>query len=249
MPVKKILSALHCSLAEQIQGDRKGVGKGVSTTQSTFKTFTCFNSNANMYKVNKRRIFLSGAETTSTSILWTLLYLAVWPKKQRKLQEELDTVLGKESPSLTKKASLPYLQATIYEALRLSSLTPLGVPRKATKSTRLGGFDIPKGTTVMFNLYAMNHDHHVWENPHEFIPERFLDDKGEFYPSRVGFLPFSAGKRVCLGESVAKMELFLILANLLQHFEFKSDCDLDLEGVNGATLKPKPFKLLILSRF
>eukprot|EP00794_Sanderia_malayensis_P000521 gene521-1171_t len=194
-------------------------------------------------------LFIAGADTTTTSILWTLLYLAKWPEKQKKLHAELDEVLRGSPPSLVDKSSLPYLQATIYEALRLSSLTPLGVPRKATKATQLGGFDIPRGTTVMFNLYAMNHDKNVWEHPHDFRPERFLDeDDGLFHPSRVEFMPFSAGKRICLGESIAKMELFLILAYLLQCFEFKSSCDLDTEGVHGVTLKPKPFKLQIINR-
>ncbi len=100
----------------------------------------------------------------------------------------------------------------------------------------------------MFNSYAMNHDERNWKNPEDFEPERFLDENGEFYQSRVGFMPFSAGKRICLGESIAKMELTLILAYLLQNFEFQTDGDVDLEGVQGASLKPKPYKLRIVSR-
>ena len=191
---------------------------------------------------------ITGADTTTTSLLWTLLYLTAWPEKQKKLHEEIDKVIGEREPQASDKANMHYLRATIYEALRLSSLTPLGVPRKATETTRVGGFDIPKGTTVIFNLYAMNHDSLVWQKPHDFNPERFLNEEGLFYPSRVNFMPFSAGKRVCLGESVAKLELFLVLAYLLKNFKFCADDSLDLEGVNGATLKPKPFKVRVVNR-
>ena len=164
------------------------------------------------------------------------------------LHQELDQVIGPDRlPELDDKKNLPHLEAIITETLRLSSLVPLRVPRKTTVDTTLQGYSIPKGTTVLMNLWSLHHDPEIWDEPEAFRPERFLDEEGNFVPPKADrFLPFSAGRRVCLGESLARIELFLVLARLLHSFKFENPagCDLPtLEPITGIVLMPRPFSV------
>ena len=193
-------------------------------------------------------VFMAGLETTASTLCWALLYLIYNPDAQRMLHQELDQVIGPDRlPELDDKKNLPYLEATITETLRLSSLVPLSVPHKTTVDTTLRGYSIPKGTTVLMNLWSLHHDPEIWDEPEVFRPERFLDEEGNFVPPKVDrFLPFSAGRRVCLGESLARMELFLVLARLLHSFKFENPpgCDLPtLEPITGIVLMPRPFNV------
>ena len=111
-------------------------------------------------------------------------------------------------PELDDKKNLPHLEATITETLSLSSLVPLSIPHKTTLDTTLQGYSIPKGTTVLMNVWSLHHDPEIWDEPEVFRPERFLDEEGNFVPPKADrFLPFSAGRRVCMGEPLARIEL------------------------------------------
>ena len=198
-------------------------------------------------------VFIAGLETTGSTLCWALLYLIHNPKVQQMVHQELDQVIGAERlPELEDKKNLPYLEATITETLRLSSLVPLSVPHKTTVDTTLQGYSIPKGTTVLMNLWSLHHNPEIWDDPDAFRPERFLDEEGNFVPPKADrFLPFSAGRRVCLGESLARIELFLVLARLLHSFKFENPpgCDLPtLEPIVGFGLMPKPFSVCALIR-
>ncbi|KTF74944.1 hypothetical protein cypCar_00049559, partial [Cyprinus carpio] len=108
------------------------------------------------------------------------------------------------------------------------------------------------GTTVVPLLTSVLKDPSEWEKPNSFYPEHFLDEKGQFV-KRDAFMPFSAGRRVCLGESLARMELFLFFTSLLQSYRFTtppgvSGDELDLKGVVGITLNPSPHKLCAIRR-
>lgn len=199
-------------------------------------------------------IFSAGLETTSTCVLWALAYLALNPKVQEKIHQELDDVIGGERlPEMSDKPNLPYLEATIYEVLRYSSLVPLLFPHSTTTDTNLNGFDIPQNTIVLFNVWAMHHDEREWDKPHVFDPSRFLDDDGKLIcPGTLSYLPFSAGRRVCLAESLGKIQLFLFISHLLHKFRFSVPHDSkapDLEGIFGASLCPKPYSLCIERRY
>ena len=101
-------------------------------------------------------VFMAGLETTASTLCWALLYLIHNPGVQQMLHQELDQVIGPERlPELEDKKNLPYLEATITETLRLSSLVPLSVPHKTTVDTTLQGYSIPKGTTVLMNLSSV----------------------------------------------------------------------------------------------
>ena len=198
-------------------------------------------------------IFVAGFETTSSTLCWTLLYLIHNPHIQDMVHQELDKVIGKSRlPELIDKKSLPYLEATIAESLRISSVSSLAIPHKATVDTTIQGYNIPKGTTVIVNLWSLHHDQEIWVDPNTFRPERFLDGNGIFQaPKKGAFVPFSGGRRACLGESLARIELFLMMARLLQSFRFENPpgCDLpSLQPDVGVVLMPQSFKVCAIQR-
>ena len=200
-------------------------------------------------------VFIAGVETTASTLCWALLYLIHNPVVQQRLHQELDQVISPDRlPELEDKKNLPYLEATITETLRLSSIAALSVPHKTTVDTTLQGYSIPKGTTVLTkcNLWSLHHDPEIWDDPDAFRPERFLDEEGNFLPPKADrFLPFSAGRRVCLGESLARIELFLVLARLLHSFKFENPagCNLPtLEPITGVVLMPRPFSVCAIDR-
>ncbi|XP_051803101.1 cytochrome P450 2J6-like [Acanthochromis polyacanthus] len=190
-------------------------------------------------------LFLAGTETTSSTLLWALVYLMKYPEIQEKVQAEIDKVIGQNrQPSMADRPNMPYTDAVIHEIQRMGNIVPLNGFRIAAKDTTLGSYFIPKGTSLMPFLTSVLFDKNKWETPDTFNPEHFLDAGGKFV-KREAFLPFSAGKRACLGESLAKMELFLFLVGLLQKFSFSvpDGDELTTEGITGVTRVPVPFKV------
>ncbi|XP_058493849.1 cytochrome P450 2J6-like [Solea solea] len=190
-------------------------------------------------------LFLAGTETTSTTLQWALVYLINHPDVQEKAQAEIDRVIGQtRQPSMADRPSLPYTDAVIHEIQRMGNIVPQNALRMAAKDTTLGGYFIPKGTSILPMLTSVLFDKNEWETPDTFNPGHFLDAEGKFV-RKEAHLPFSTGKRVCLGEGLARMELFLFLVALLQRFSFSAPdgVELNAEGVTGATRVPHPFKV------
>ncbi|KAJ8336607.1 hypothetical protein SKAU_G00378270 [Synaphobranchus kaupii] len=162
----------------------------------------------------------SEASASSPAVSPTALFFPKSITLQRRCQKEIDEVLGeKEQASFEDRHMMPYTQAVIHEAQRLADTVPLSVFHAATKDTRLMGYDIPKGTVIIPNLSSVLNEESQWKFPHDFNPSNFLNDQGEFVKPEA-FMPFSAGPRACLGEGLARMELFLILVTLLRRFKF-----------------------------
>ena len=196
-------------------------------------------------------LFMGGLETTSSSVCWALLHLIHNPKLQDMLHQELDEVIGPNRlPELKDKKNLPHLEATMTETLRLKGATI--APHKCVVDTTLQGYQIPKDSTMLINLWSLHHDPDIWHAPNEFKPQRFLNKDGKFVPPNADhFHPFSAGRRQCPGESLAKIQLFLVLARLLHSFRFENPpgCDLpSLEPITGIAVMPKPFKVCAFKR-
>ncbi|XP_030642678.1 cytochrome P450 2J6 [Chanos chanos] len=165
-------------------------------------------------------LFVAGSETTSTTLRWALLYMIKYPEIQEKVQAEIDRVIGQSrQPSMADRANLPYTDAVLHEIQRIGNIVPLSLARMTTKDVRIGEHVIPKGTEVIPNLTSVMFDKNEWATPHSFNPEHFLNKEGKFV-KHPAFMPFSAGKRVCLGESLARMELFLFFTSLMQKFTF-----------------------------
>ncbi|XP_053711484.1 cytochrome P450 2U1 isoform X2 [Synchiropus splendidus] len=196
-------------------------------------------------------LIIAGTDTTTNSVLWVLLYMVLHPDVQDQVQAEIDKVVGKERPlSLTDRGSLPYTEATIMEVQRLAVAVPLGIPHMASKKTELRGYVIPQGTVVLPNLWSVHRDPTVWEEPDSFNPTRFLDAEGKLI-RKESFIPFGIGRRVCMGEQLAKMELFLMVTNLLQSFRLRlpdGSIPPPLHGRFGLTLAPCPFAVCVRPR-
>nr|KAF6504546.1 cytochrome P450 family 2 subfamily J member 2 [Rousettus aegyptiacus] len=138
-------------------------------------------------------LFFAGTETTSTTLRWGLLYMALNPEIQEKVQAEIDRVIGQSQwPSTAARESMPYTNAVIHEVQRMADIVPLNVPREVTADTTLAGYHLPKGTTILTNLTALHKDPKEWATPDTFNPEHFLEN-GQF-KKREAFLPFSVGE-------------------------------------------------------
>ncbi|XP_026201251.1 cytochrome P450 2J5-like [Anabas testudineus] len=195
-------------------------------------------------------LFGAGTETTTTTLHWGLLYMIYYPHIQERVQAEIDAVIGSSrQPSVTDRENMPYTDAVIHEIQRMGNIVPLNAFHMTSRDTVIDNYKIPKGTMILPTLNSVLHDESMWETPHSFNPQHFLDQDGKFR-KREAFLPFSAGKRVCLGEQLAKMELFLFFTSLLQSFSFSAPPGEQptLEFHLGATRCPKPYRLCAVPR-
>ncbi|XP_059190460.1 cytochrome P450 2F2-like [Centropristis striata] len=196
-------------------------------------------------------LHFAGTDTTSNTLLTGFLYLSTYPHIQERCQQEIDSVLGgKDKASFDDRHNMPYVQAVTHEVQRVANTVPLSVPHCTTKDTELMGYSIPKGTLIIPNLTSVLSEEGQWKYPNEFNPENFLNDQGEFVKPEA-FMPFSAGPRMCLGEGLARMELFLIIVTMLRKFKFTWPEDAgepDYTPVYGVTLTPKPYHMKIQLR-
>ncbi|KAL9845592.1 cytochrome P450 2J2-like isoform 2-T3 [Geothlypis trichas] len=194
-------------------------------------------------------LMFAGTETTSSTLRWALLFMAVHPEIQARVQAEIDAVIGQaQPPALEDRNKLHYTNAVIHEVQRKGNVIPFNVPRMASEDTYVDGYYIPKGTVVMTNLTALLFDKNEWKTPDTFNPEHFLKD-GKFWKNEY-FLPFSVGKRACLGELLARSELFLFFTSLLQKFTFQAPpgTTLSLQPMMGIAMAPQPYKICAVPR-
>ncbi|XP_078393202.1 cytochrome P450 2K6-like [Cetorhinus maximus] len=195
-------------------------------------------------------LFAAGSETTSTTLCWGLLLIMKYPEIQKRVQEEIDREIGTERPPrMEDQQRLPYTNAVIYEVMRFANVATM-ITRENNADTHLKGYFIPKKSHIIVVLLSVLRDKTQWEKPDEFNPSHFLNSEGRLV-KREAFLPFGAGSRVCAGQSLAKMELFLFFTTLLQKLKFQAPADvtdLDLTPVHGQIYFPKPYKLCAVPR-
>jgi cytokinin trans-hydroxylase len=182
-------------------------------------------------------IFLvAGHETTAHSMTWFLLHTAQHLDWQKKLQEEVDTVLqSKDYPSYDDLSQMTVLDMIVKESMRLMSVAPGGSVREATKDIQFGEYFIPKGTAVWVPLHNLNYNEHAWSEPEKFDPTRFANNQSH-YPK---FLPFSAGPRNCIGQTFAKVEMRAVLSTMAKYFSWKLDETKEVIPTYAVTQKPE----------
>uniref|UniRef100_A0A8C7LGR0 unspecific monooxygenase n=1 Tax=Oncorhynchus kisutch TaxID=8019 RepID=A0A8C7LGR0_ONCKI len=201
---------------------------------------------------NVGNLFGAGTDTTGTTLHWGLLLMAKYPHIQDQVQEEISRVIGSRQTLVEDRKNLPYTDAVIHETQRLANIAPMSIPHTTSRDVTFQGYFIKKGTSVIPLLTSVLQDDSEWESPHTLTPSHFLDEQGRFV-KRDAFMAFSAGRRVCLGEGLARMELFLFFTSLLQHFRFSpppgvTEDDLDLTPSVEFTHNPSPHQLCAVSR-
>ncbi|KAK3758371.1 hypothetical protein RRG08_004191 [Elysia crispata] len=195
-------------------------------------------------------LVVAGTDTTATTLQWFFLYLALNPEEQNHLHDEIDAELAGMFPTLKDRSRLPYLDAAILETQRLADTVPFAVTRSPSKDMTLAGFRIPQGCIVVPSLSSALMDPELFPEPAMFRPSRFLTRKS-FKLRDLGMIPFNIGKRNCLGETLAKVEMFLVSAAMLQSFTFAlpvEDPRPSMQGIVGATRKPCPYRLQAIPR-
>ncbi len=193
-----------------------------------------------------------GVDTTSSSMISSILAMCLFPDVQRKAQEELDRVVGHDrSPTWDDEANLPYLQAVVKEVLRWRTVTILaGIPHAPLTDDVYRGYKIPAGTQITANLWAIHRHPREFPDPDTVKPERYLNGLQFDYPNTRGHNAFGYGRRQCSGQPLAEQSLFFTFARLLWAFKMEPGLDedgnevkLDPFGYNDSeNIRPLPFK-------
>lgn len=196
-----------------------------------------------------QNMFSAGTDTTSSTTEWAIAELIRHPTMLAQIQREMDSVVGQDRLVIELDLpNLPYLQAFVKETFRLHPSTPLSLPRIASESCEIFGYHIPKGATLLMNVWAIARDPKEWANPLEFRPERFLpggekaqtDIRGNDFE----VIPFGAGRRICAGLSLGLRMVQLLTATLAHAFDWElhdglQPQKLNMEEAYGLTLQRK----------
>ncbi|KAH6819494.1 hypothetical protein C2S51_003097 [Perilla frutescens var. frutescens] len=167
-------------------------------------------------------ILAGGTDTISTAMEWVLTELLHHPIIMEKLQSEVrEIVKDKDDICDDDLEKMHYLKAVIKETLRHRPPVALLVPRVAREDVKIEGFDISSGTIVMVNVWAINRDPVCWDEPEKFKPERFLNSSTDLKGSNFGWIPFGGGRRGCPGKTYGMATIELLLANIVQKFDWK----------------------------
>ncbi|EAZ26270.1 geraniol 8-hydroxylase [Oryza sativa Japonica Group] len=178
-------------------------------------------------------LFSAGSDTSAVTVEWAMAQLLQSPSSMMKAREELTRVIGSK-PEIDESDidSLEYLQAVVKETFRLHPPAPLLLSHRAETDTEIGGYTVPKGATVMVNIWAIGRDSKVWFEPDKFIPERFLQKEVDFRGRDFELIPFGSGRRICPGLPLAVRMVHLMLASLLHRFEWRLLPEVERNGVN-----------------
>jgi cytochrome P450 len=182
-------------------------------------------------------LFLAGHETTAMALTWTWYLLSQYPQVEEKLVAEVSRVLRGRPPTVADLAQLPYTEMVVRESMRLYPPAP-GFAREPIEDVRIGGYDVPRGSLITVNTYALHRDPRFFEDPERFDPERFATGWEDRIP-RYAFLPFGGGPRVCIGNGFAMMEARLIVATMAQRWRLSLEPEQEIVPAQLVTVRPK----------
>ncbi|XP_073155206.1 6,7,8-trihydroxycoumarin synthase-like [Henckelia pumila] len=190
-------------------------------------------------------IFVAGTDTSAAVTVWAMTALIKNPNAMKKLQMELRETIGNNGfVNENDVPKLPYLKAVIKETLRLYPPAPILLPRKSLEECIIEGYTIPPKTLLYINAWAIARDPQCWENPNEFLPERFLNSSIDVIGQDFEVIPFGAGRRGCPGISMGLAAVDIMLANLVYSFDWElpkgvSKEDIDYDVLPGITMHKK----------
>lgn len=164
-------------------------------------------------------LLLAGHETTSAALTWIWYLLSEHPEVEQRLHEELDRVLGGQTPTVDRLSDLPYTKNVIQEAMRLYP-PAFYIVRHTIADDEIGGYHVPSKSIIFLMAHIVHRHPAIWEEPERFDPERFTPERSASRP-RFAYIPFGGGPRICIGNSLAMMEAQLVLATVAQRYSFR----------------------------
>ncbi|CAN4090812.1 unnamed protein product [Withania somnifera] len=190
-------------------------------------------------------VLVGGSDTSAAAVVWAMTALIKNPEVMRKVQEEIRKSIGRKGIVTEDDIqNMPYFKLVVKEVFRLYPPVPLLIPRETMKKSTLEGYDIQPGTIIHVNSWAIAKDPEIWENPEEFIPERFFNNVVDFKGQNYELIPFGSGRRGCPGIALGVASMELALSNLLYAFDWelphglkKEDIDTDVRP--GVTMHKK----------
>ncbi|XP_037529169.1 vitamin D 25-hydroxylase [Rhipicephalus sanguineus] len=195
-----------------------------------------------------------GTGTMCTALEWLLVMSAAKPHQQNLVRAETDAVMESREPgsriTWSDRSKMPYTEAFTWETMRCKPVNPLALMRCTADDVKLGGYIVPRGSIIIPSFWSLFNEPSYWKDPEVFRPERFLSESGHLLTKPQWFIPFSAGKRSCPGESIANMVVFVYFTNILHHFIVEaSTTGVQLnDEVLGITMRPKPWELVFRPR-
>jgi cytochrome P450 len=181
-------------------------------------------------------LFLAGHETTALTLSWAWYLLAQHPEAEAKLIAEIDSVLAGRTPTVEDWPKLKYAEMVALEAMRLYPPAYV-IGREALIDLDIGGYHVPKGTTMLMPAWVIHRDARWYDEPERFRPERWGEERMKSMP-KFAYIPFGGGPRVCIGQQFAMMELALILATIGQRFRFRIKPGATVQPLAFFTLRP-----------
>ncbi|KAL3635083.1 hypothetical protein CASFOL_022137 [Castilleja foliolosa] len=200
-------------------------------------------------------IFVGATDTSAASIVWTMTALMKAPHVMQKVQAEIRNLIGnKGKVDEDDLRKLPYLKAVINETFRLYPAAPVLVPRETIERCTLAGYEVQPKTMVYVNAWAVARDPEYWENPDEFMPERFLNNDIDINGQCFGVVPFGSGRRVCPGMLMGLANVELTVGNLLYSFDWELPLgvrakDVDVDARRGLTMHKKNALVLVPKKY
>uniref|UniRef100_A0A914DTF6 Cytochrome P450 n=1 Tax=Acrobeloides nanus TaxID=290746 RepID=A0A914DTF6_9BILA len=195
-------------------------------------------------------MFFAGIQTECGTFSWAFLYLVEFPDVQERLRGLIHKTFGQDGKvHWSERQKIPYLEATVMEVQRCANIAPFGIFHRNRQEAILDGYQIPKDSIILMNIWSTMRDFQLFPEPEKFNPERFLTKDGSEIDkdSLHGLYPYGIGPRICLGESIARCELFTVIGTLLQKYRFRKipNVEYNMERKMQLIIQPDPYKLVI----